>query len=203
MLGKFTCKLTSLPEHNLTHSMTITNKNELMVLGGHSFNQKSPNDKAKMCLIYKADEWRHHSMLNMKRAHSCAITMPDGIYVFGGQIFEPPRSHNSCEFLPNGQLHWNILDTHIPGGIMMSHCVAISPFEILFTGGSGSGKFSRRIMMFDTNTQIWTEKGELIHGRWGHASFRIGSFCAMTQKYAISAMTTKFDNSFCAMSFFL
>ena len=32
---------------------------------------------------------------------------------------------------------------------------------------------------------------------------RIDSFCAMTQKYAISAMTIKFDNSFCAMRFFL
>ena len=31
----------------------------------------------------------------------------------------------------------------------------------------------------------------------------IDSFCAMTQKYAISAMTIKFGHSFCAMSFFL
>ena len=104
MLGKFTCKLTSLPEPNLTHSMTITNKNELMLLGGHSLNQKSQNDKAKICLIYKDDEWRHHSMLNMKRAYSCAISMPDGIYVFGGVPFETPNSLHSCEFLPNGQL---------------------------------------------------------------------------------------------------
>ena len=53
----------------------------------------------------------------------------------------------------------------------MSHCVAISPFKIIFTGGSGSEPFSRRITMFDTNTKIWSNEGELIHGRWGHASF--------------------------------
>jgi len=39
--------------------------------------------------------------------------------------------------------------------------------------------------------------------RTWNACQRIDSFCAMTQKYAISAMTIKFDNSFCAMRFFL
>jgi len=162
VLGKYTYKIKSLKDDNFGHSMVINNSDELIVLGGLNF---SPSDISKICLVYRNNEWIHHSTMLRGRIYSSSIVMPEGIYVFGGK-----GSHVSCEFLPNGKLHWSILETEIPKpGLLMASCVAISPFKIVFTGGVGLTQ--RRIMTFDTKTMSWEIDGELIHGRWGHASF--------------------------------
>ena len=166
VLGKYTCKIQPFAEGVFGHSMVVNNNNELMVFGGQGQSEKS-----KVCLVYKNNEWTHHSIMVMGRIHSCSIVMPNGIYVFGGRPCFPPMSHLSCEFLPNDQLYWSILHTQIPRpGLSMASCVAISPFEIIFTGGVAPA--SKRIMVFNTLTKEWNLNGEeLIHGRWGHKSF--------------------------------
>ena len=167
VLGKYTYKLKSLKDDNFGHSMVINNSDELIVLGGLNF---SPTDISKNCLVYRNNEWIHHSTMLRGRIYSSSIVMPEGIYVFGGKGCVASGSHVSCEFLPNDKLHWSILETEIPKpGLLLASCVAISPFKIVFTGGVGLTQ--RRIMTFDTKTMSWEIDGKLIHGRWGHASF--------------------------------
>ena len=167
VVGKYTCKVQPLPEGIMGHSMVINRNNELMVLGGQD---DTVSDKSKICLVYKNNEWTYHSTMVMRRIYSCTVVMPDGIYVFGGRPCVPPLSHLLCEFLPNDQLHWSILDTKIPNdGIMMASCVAVSPFKIVFTGGVGDS--SRSIMTFNTMTKKWKNEGKLNHQRWEHTSF--------------------------------
>ena len=168
VLGKFACKIPPLPEGIFGHAMVMNNSNELMVLGGDRID--IPSDKSKLCFILKNNQWTHHSTLIRRRVHSSAIVMPDGIYIFGGRPFDPPKSHRLCEYLPNNELIWTILDTHIPRpGLSMSSGIALSPSKIIFTGGVNPA--SRCIITFNTLTKNWKMVGELNQGRWGHTSF--------------------------------
>ena len=172
MIGKFKCKLPDFPQSYEGHSLVANNSNELLVLGG-----MIPNEDANLdCLIYRNNRWVHHSKLNEPKFFSCAVTMPDGIYIFGERIYETLgsafKSTTSIEFLPNEKSEWKKLNTTFPGvGLQFGRGVAISMDEILFTGGTDNISHFRRIVKFDTKSLTWSSFGSLIHGRNSHSSF--------------------------------
>ena len=137
-----------------------------------------PNQDANLdCLIYRNNRWVHHSKLNEPKFYSCAVTMPDGICIFGERISQsptPPTFENitSIEFLPNHKLKWKKLNTTFPGiGLQHGHGVDISMDEILFTGGTDRDSLFRRIVKFNTKSLTWSSFGSLNHGRNSHSSF--------------------------------
>ena len=82
VLGQHTCDIAPLPGDIRLHSMLVNNDNELMVLGGDG----PPDQIGQDCLVYRKTTWKYHSELMCPRISSSAVNMPDGIYIFGGQV---------------------------------------------------------------------------------------------------------------------
>ena len=175
VLGKFKCKLPNFPESYIGQSLIKNNTNELLVLGGFLFPNQDPNLD---CLIYRKNKWSFHSKLEEPKLFSCAISMPEGVYVFGEKTYPLPPFENvsSIEFLANHEFKWKKLSTTFPGfGLRHGgRGVAISMNEILFTGGTDCESRFRRIVKLDTHTMTWSSFGNLIHGRNSHSSFAFG-----------------------------
>ena len=189
VLGEFKCKLPPLPGINMAHCMVINNANEIMILGGA--HDGFLEQKHKYCFVLKNNSWKQHSTFLQPRIYSCAVTMPNGIFVFGG-ISNPEIgfdrtfiAYNSrtTEFLPNNQFHWQKFDDNMPEPGSDAHAIAISDNEILITGGRYSNYINlltpirthdfalSRIMKFNIVNKIWTMLGNLNHGRYDHSSF--------------------------------
>ena len=171
LLGKTFTSLVSLPEEIESHSMTITNNNELLVAGGCTSKEFKPS---RICYVYKRNSWFLLSTLHEFRIYPSMITMPNGVYIFGGVKHplpkEPTPENTSCdnsEFLSNGSEEWQ-LGPKIPvPGIQAASGVAISNDEILLSGGRGN---SNKILIFKISTSTWY-RSNLFYGRWTHTSF--------------------------------
>ena len=189
VLGEFKCKLPPLPGINMAHCMVINNANEIMILGGA--HDGFLEQKHKYCFVLKNNSRKQHSTFLQPRIYSCAVTMPNGIFVFGG-IANPEvgfdrsliaYNNRITEFLPNNQFHWQKFDDNCPEPGSDAHAIAISDKEILITGGRfsnftnlfalGQTQFFAisKIMKFNIVNKIWTILGNLNHGRFEHASF--------------------------------
>ena len=169
LLGKTFTSLASLPEEIKSHSMAITNNNELLVAGGSTFASKG----SKICYVYKRNSWFLLSKLNDFRLYSSMITMPNGVYIFGGTKHPSPKevtpenaSLRTSEFLPNSSGEWQSGPKIPLHGLHGASGVAISNDEILLSGGRD---FSNRILVFKISTNSWYTTN-LIYGRWTHAS---------------------------------
>ena len=167
--------LVPLPEEIDAHCMTVANNNELLVAGGYTYAYTRKTYKpSRICYVYKRNSWFLLSTLNEMRIYSSMITMPNGVYIFGGAKHPLPKeltpenaSHDTSEFLPNGSGEWQ-LGPKIPlHGLYGASGVAISNDEILLSGGR---HFSNRILIFKISTNSWYITN-LINGRWTHASF--------------------------------
>ena len=123
MIGDSEEKLPPLPEASYAHSMVITNNNELMTLGGGYGDEKQ-------CYKLENGKWQKQNPLTQPRRYALAITMSDGIYIFGG-IDSPQTS----DFLPNGQSKWQAGPAVPEPGIEYGHGVTISSNELLLIGG--------------------------------------------------------------------
>ena len=150
--------------------MVITNEREVMVLGG----ALAADVPTKMCYILKNGQWIKHSVLPEFRIYSSAITMPQGIYIFGGSRIPFPKpvvlekaSFSTSNFLPNGSTEWQNGPKMPYPGNHCAHAVAISNDEILFTGGLGLNV--SRVMKYKISTDKWTHS-KLIRPRWHHSS---------------------------------
>ena len=161
LFGKTCSSLASLPEEIYAHSMTITNNNELLVAGG--FTKGLPS---RISYVYKRNSWFFLSTLNEIRVHSSIITMPNGVYIFGGAKQSFPI--DSSEFLPNGSEEWQIGPKIPLQGTFGASGVAISKDEILLSGGRG--KLIDKILIFKISTNTWYQSN-LNNGRCQHASF--------------------------------
>ena len=83
--------LPEFPEFNDTRTLVTTNNGDILSYGGGS----------QLCLVLKNGSWVEHSTMNIYRLGAVGITMPEGIYVFGGIL-----SANTSEFLPNDATIW-------------------------------------------------------------------------------------------------
>ena len=164
----------------------MNNAKEIMILGGG--HDGVLELKHQYCFVLKNNSWKKHSTLLKPRIFSCAVTMPSGIFVFGG-IANPEVGFDrsqiafntpTTEFLPNNQFHWQMFHNYCPYPGSDAHAIAISDKEILITGGRYNDWFAPkqtriyalyRIMKFNIVNKIWTILGSLNHGRFEHASF--------------------------------
>ena len=137
--------------------MSYTNIKKLLVSDG------------KSCQIFQNGQWKYHSeLLERRYMGGLMITMPNGIYVFGSRCGgETEDIMKSSVFLPNGKNIWQ-KGPKIPGpGFASGHGVAISPTEIVFTGGARS---PFRVLKYNIVTNQWTHLKNLKVGREFHAS---------------------------------
>ena len=91
-------KFPSLPDTRVDHCMVINNDRQLMVCGGSVSPYRFKSDRE--CLILDGT-WKCHSYLSGKRLGAIGITMPNGIYIFGG--WDSPMT---SDFLAKGSSNW-------------------------------------------------------------------------------------------------
>ena len=61
------------------HTLVLTAGDyKLLSCGGEAF------ERTCFRLDVKNGKWKHHSYLKQRRAHAFGISMPNGVYVFGG-----------------------------------------------------------------------------------------------------------------------
>ena len=135
-------------------SLIQTSEEEILLCGGRNNEQK--------CLELKDNQWHFHSNLKTFRYYASAVSMPGGIFIFGG------NSATTWEWLPSRTNLWQSGSTNIPGyGLFIGCAVKINDNEILLIGGKYAYK---RVLKFNTNTKEFTNLGDVLkQERWYHA----------------------------------
>ena len=123
----------------------LVHKNELIVVA------------ANYCFIFENGSWLFHSCLNKSRRNAIVISMPRGIYVFGGH-----DSPYTSEFLPNGHKVWQDGPKIPRPGIVWLGGVGapVSQNELIFVTGCFTD-----VMKLNIETQEWTKTENLLKGR--------------------------------------
>ena len=139
-------------------SVILTNQNEILICGGYDRN-------IKQCMVLREQKWFTHSNLKQERNEASAVTMPNGVYIFGGK-----RNPKTSEFLPNESNSWQT-GPIIPNGHERGCAIKVSDFEVILIGGyfGLDGQNLDRIIKLDINTNEWTDLGRLQVGRYSHA----------------------------------
>ena len=155
VLGDKNCSLPQFPfAMTIAPSLILTNNNEILSCGG-------AEDTIKQCYVLKGDKWVQHSELLKERYHSSAVTMPNGVYIFGGE-----GSAYKSEFLPNGSNTWQE-GPEIQGSGITHGCIAkLSDTEIILIGSKTDMEMIKK---YNFETQEWTDLGKLIQKRHAHA----------------------------------
>ena len=156
VIGDNICSIPPLPIGLIKPSISLTNDEEILACGG-AYNKTHNN---KECFALKEHGWEKHSTLIKARFSAYAMTMSNGVYLFGGE-FLPGKN----EFLPDGSKIWKA-GSLIPKKSTFGCSVKISDFDVIVLGGMGTEK---RIVKLNTKTNDWKTIGELKEGRYGHA----------------------------------
>ena len=132
-----------------------SNGNNILNCGGY------PNVKKCYSLDIKEKRWIHHSNLTQDRYFATSVTMPNGVYIFGGSL-----SPTTSDFLPKNSGVWQA-GPSIPNGFDWGCGVQISQEVLLLIGGSGTYD---RLLELNTRTNNFTTRGnKLQQGRFGHS----------------------------------
>ena len=155
-------------------SVIQTSNDEILLCGGFRNKQK--------CLELKNNQWQEHSTLKNQRTFASAVSMPGGIYIFGGDL-----SITTWEWLPSGTNQWQSGTTIIPGDRFEMGCaVKINDKDILLIGGHLTYK---QVLKFNTNTKAFTNLGDVLNQeRSDHA-------CALYQDKVIITGGRRSDSS--------
>merc|ERR1711899_441925 len=156
------CTMPDLPNGgNWAHNMIMTANNDILTCGGVAYRKK--------CYKYdkKIQDWIPHSDLKQGREEAASITMPNAVYLFGGEF------ENTYEYMVNDENVWQEGKTTIPGGFYEGCVVKLNNNELALIGGRGT---ESRIMKFNTATKVFTENwGRLKKPRRGHACVTLGN----------------------------
>ena len=150
-----------MPEAVNAHVLLLTsNGDNILSCGGYKDTTYTKN-----CynLEVKGERWSLHSTLTQDRSRSTAVTMPNSVYIFGGE-----NSPTTLDILhKNSNGHWQAGNSTIPDGISYGCGVKISEENILLIGGLGT---EDRILNYNTkNNSFSTWKSTLQQGRGGHS----------------------------------
>ena len=215
--------LPPLPITLVDHSFVVTIDNELMIIGGIARYDIDQNKREPMKanLIFRGTKWTNHSVPLQPRRRPISISMPNGIYVFGGTDVTTSLSERleSSEFLANGKMTWEE-GPKLPGEAEFmegGHGVAISDTEFVIVGGQvitqmrkdeTSGNIlchyyaSKQIWKFNTITEEWRLIGNLNEARFNHKVASLGDIVIVTggftyddskSKLVVSNSTEIFD----------
>ena len=185
IIGERSYTLPLLNEPRFGHSLATTNQRDLLIVGGTKaqLGYQLAENEGKDVLILKGGKWLHHSELGGARIGSVVVTMPDGIYVFGGM-----HNAETSEFLPNGQNIWQEGPSLPKKGIWAGSGVPISQHELVLVGGYSTEK---RVMKFNILTQEWTFWDNLATGRFNHScAFYKDSIIVTGGSFGLSGHTT-------------
>lgn len=154
--GPKSCRIPDLPEFSYGHVLLLTSNGDNILNCGGSRNKNCYN------LEIQAERWNQHSILTQVRSFSTAVTMANGVYIFGGE-----SSPTTSDFLPkNNNGVWQA-GPAIPNGFKWGCGLKISEEEILLIGGQGT---EDRILHFNTRTNSFsTWESTLQQGRRRHS----------------------------------
>ena len=90
------CSVPNLPNNNRGHSLSLS-------AGDHKVLSCGGTNNGHVCheLRPQIGQWTWHSTMTNNRTYSTAISMPNGIYIFGG--FD---SSTTTDFLPKSSKVW-------------------------------------------------------------------------------------------------
>ena len=160
-------------------SLVQTSEEEILLCGGVN--------NGRECLKLDNNKWQEHSRLkNTRHDDASAVSMPGGIYIFGGNY-----SRTTWEWLRSGTNQWQIGNSTIPGFGFSDGCaVKINDNEILLIGGQDTYK---RVLKFNTNTKTFTNIGNVLN------QYKAFPACTLFQEKVIIAggkdLSGKFSNS--------
>merc|ERR1712223_367100 len=126
------CTMPDLPNRgNSAHNMIMTANNDILTCGGVTYRKK--------CYKYdkKNQDWIPHSDLKQGREDAASITMPNAVYLFGGQF------ENTYEYMVNDENVWQEGKTTIPGGFSEGCVVKLNTATKVFTENWGRLKQPR------------------------------------------------------------
>ena len=171
-------------------SLVFTDNNETLLCGGYNNQQK--------CLELEENQWQEHSALKNPRQYASSLSLPSGVFIFGGV-----DSPTTWEWLPSeGPTEWISGTTNIPGfGLREGCAVRFSVNDSMIIGGYGTNE---RVLKFDSITKQFTNLGDEIlnQGRWLHActyfegliiiagGFNAGSYISSTEVINANDLTT-------------
>ena len=139
-------------------SLIHTSEGKILLCGGDNNLQK--------CLELKNNQWQEYNYLTNDRREASTVSMPGGVYIFGGDY----DSRTTWEWLPKGTNQWQSGNSSIPGGFWRGCAVKINNYEILLIGG---WRAWRRVLKFDITTEQFTSLGDVLnHGRSSHSCIR-------------------------------
>ena len=140
--------------------------------------------KSKLCYEFAGRQRVYHSTIPSERDFSVGITMPNGIYLFGGWT-----NPYSSDFLPNNSKTWiagpdlpinefeNIKDTICTTkGVYEEFCqisgLKISNQELVLVG---LGMYHTELMKYNIVSNTWNKLASLYLGRHGHSCALVGN----------------------------
>ena len=148
-----------LPDKTYGHSMIFTNDLKILVCAGFTEVSRQSNECFQ---LERNGNWVLHSFFRFPRSLGTAISMPNGVYYFGG-VFSPETS----EFLATGEKNW-VQGPAIPNpGLKCGSGVKISDTELLLLGGVGS---ENRVLKYNIENRQWTRLNDMIVRRYYHCS---------------------------------
>ena len=134
-----------------------SNGDNLLNCGGYS------NYKKCYSLDIQEKRWIPHSNLTQNRVYATSVTMPNGVYIFGGRGID---SQTTTDFLPKNSGVWQA-GPSIPNRFESGCGVQISKEDLLLIGGYGT---EDRLFEFNTKTNNFTIRGDkLQQGRYDHS----------------------------------
>ena len=168
--------LPTLPKALSGHVVLAANRTNLMIIGGDTltgimamsgYRPKS----GRICYILENGNWRCHSMLSHRRSKAVAISMSNGIYVFGGR--GDINCEKTYEFLSTDDSKWILYDDLPVLGFENGNGLRISPNQLILIGGRVRmfQEIETQILMLNTQNKEWTIVGKLLEGRHDFSSY--------------------------------
>ena len=157
--GPKECSIGDLPEGGVHgHNIIITENEEVLNCGGDW------SAYSKICYVYdkESQTWKHHSDLMQARYRATSITMPNGVFIFGGQY-----SPTTYEYLAKNDKLWQEVSGSIPNGFQDGCGVRLNNNEVALVGGEDT---DRRILKYNTATNMFKKLStRLQKPRVGHS----------------------------------
>ena len=163
IIGQNKCNVPKIPtDYKYGHVMLLTaGDNKVLSCGGWG----GPSSE---CLVLEPGRiWRHHSYLIRTRAYGVGISMPNGVYLFGG--IDGPNADETLvtsDFLPAFGDKWEEGPVIPNPGIWAACGAKISDTELVLIGGYDS---KEKVLKFNTETGLWTQLANLNQGRHTHS----------------------------------